>query len=135
MWFVSGWWAYLWLAESSTRMTRGSCKEQLRPSDEQLTTPVHRPGGGGSLRYQMATHCQTDARNRSGERQNIRAVNSFEGKKGGGGQLQTKHLIRVVACEICLFSLYFVKYMMCITVHASWNDWMHLFIQFCIGKV
>ena len=45
---------------------------------------------GGALRYQMATHCQTAARSGSGERQNIGAVNSFEGKKGGG-QLQTKN--------------------------------------------
>ena len=38
---------------------------------------------GGALRYQMATHCETAARSGSGERQNIGAVNSFEGKKGG----------------------------------------------------
>ena len=31
----------------------------------------------------MATHYQTAARSRSGERQNIVVVNSFEGKKGG----------------------------------------------------
>ena len=30
----------------------------------------------------MATHSQTAARSRRGERQNIGAVNSFEGKKG-----------------------------------------------------
>ena len=41
------------------------------------------PGGGGALRYRMATHCQTAARSGSGERQNIGAVNSLEGKKGG----------------------------------------------------
>ena len=40
-------------------------------------------GGGGALRYRMATHCQMGARSGSGERQNIGAVNSFEGKKGG----------------------------------------------------
>ena len=34
-------------------------------------------GGGGALRYRMATHCQTATR------QNIGAVNSLEGKKGG----------------------------------------------------
>ena len=38
---------------------------------------------GGALRYRMATHCQTAARSGSGERQNIGAVNSLEGKKGG----------------------------------------------------
>ena len=43
--------------------------------------------------------------------------------KKGSGRLQTKHLERVVACKICLFSLYFVKYMMFITLHALWNEW------------
>ena len=46
--------------------------------------------------------------------------------KKGGGQLQTKHLIRIVACKMCLFSLYFVKHMMFIilhALHALWNDW------------
>ena len=38
---------------------------------------------GGTLRYRMATHCQTVVRSGSGERQNIGAVNSFQGKKGG----------------------------------------------------
>ena len=31
----------------------------------------------------MATHCQTAARSGSGERQNIGAVDSFEGREGG----------------------------------------------------
>ena len=80
------------------------------------------PGGGGGalrsrLRYQMATHCQTATRSGSGECQTLGAGNSFEGKKkGGGGQFQTKHLIKVVACKMCLFSLYFVKYLMFITL-------------------
>ena len=69
----------------------------------------------------MATHCQTAVLSGSSESQNIGAVNSFEGNKGGG-QLQTKHLIRVVACTMCLFSLYIVNYMMFITLHALWND-------------
>ena len=38
---------------------------------------------GGALRYRMATHCQTGMCSGSGEHQNIRAVNSFEGRKGG----------------------------------------------------
>ena len=42
-----------------------------------------RGGGGGALRYQMATHCQTATWSGGGERQNIGAVYSFEGKKGG----------------------------------------------------
>ena len=39
--------------------------------------------GAEVLRYQMATHCKTATRSGSGERQNIGAVNSFEGRKGG----------------------------------------------------
>ena len=45
------------------------------------TVRIHR--GGGALKYQMATHCQTAAPSRSSEHRNIGAVNSFEGKKGG----------------------------------------------------
>ena len=44
-------------------------------------------GGGGALRYQMATHCQMTMRSESGEHQNIGGVNSFKGRKGG----QTKN--------------------------------------------
>ena len=62
----------------------------------------------------MATYCQTAVRNGNRERQNIRAVNSFVGIKGGG-QLQTKNQIEVVTCKMCLFSLYFVNYMIFIT--------------------
>ena len=40
----------------------------------------------------------------------------------GGGQLLTKHLIRVVACKMCLFSLIFVKYMMFITLQVLLHD-------------
>ena len=58
----------------------------------------------------MASHCQTAAQSGSGECQNIGAVNTFQGKKGGG-QLQTKNQIRVVTCKMCLFVLYFVNYM------------------------
>ena len=41
------------------------------------------PGGGGgrALRYWMTTHCQTATRSGGGERQNLGAVNPFEGKK------------------------------------------------------
>ena len=68
----------------------------------------HHPGGGGhsgSNRY-----CQTDARSRSGEREDLGAVNSFWGKKGGG-QLQTKNIIGSLAYNLCLYSLYFIRYM------------------------
>ena len=60
----------------------------------------------------MATHCQTAVRSRSGERQNLGTVNSFEGKQNGWagvGQLQTKNLTWVVTCKMCLFSIYIVK--------------------------
>ena len=57
----------------------------------------------------MATHCQTAARSGSSERQNLGAVNSFEGRKG---QLSTS---RVVNCKMYLFSIYFVKYLIFIT--------------------
>ena len=55
--------------------------------------------------------------------------------KKGGGQLQTKNQIRVVACIMCLFSLYIVNYMMFITLHALGNDWSPFCLQFCIEKV
>ena len=64
----------------------------------------------------MATHCQTATLSGGGECQNLGAVNSFEGKKGGG-QLQSETLIRVVTCKMHLFSLYFVKY----TVFTVWK--------------
>ena len=52
--------------------SRGSPIQDLAPGG----------GGGGALRYRMATHCQT-AQSRSGECQNIGAVNCFEGKIRG----------------------------------------------------
>ena len=39
------------------------------------------PGGGGALRYWMTTDCRTAMQSGGGERQNLGAVNSFEGKK------------------------------------------------------
>ena len=51
----------------------------------------------------MATHFQMAVRSRIGECQNIGVVNSFEGKErwGGGFQIQTKSLIRLVTCKMC----------------------------------
>ena len=49
-------------------------------------------GGGGGTQVPKGYLLQTDIWSGSGERQNIRAVNSFESKNGikmGGGQLQT----------------------------------------------
>ena len=39
--------------------------------------------GGGALRYQIITHCQTAMQSGSSARQNLWMVNSFEAKKGG----------------------------------------------------
>ena len=78
----------------------------------------------------MAAHCQTSAQSGSGECQNIGVVN-----KKGADQLQTKHLTRIVASKMCLFSLYFVKYVMFIISNGLWNNWSPFCIQFCIEKV
>ena len=45
-------------------------------------------GGGGALRYKIATHCQTASLSRSGEHQEL-GVDQLE-KGGRGGQLQTQ---------------------------------------------
>ena len=62
----------------------------------------------------MATHCQMAMWSRIGERQSKGVVKA----KKGGSRLQTKHLKRIVACKMSWFSLYFVKYMMFITLHV-----------------
>ena len=49
--------------------------------------PLSPPGGGGVLRYWMATHCQTATQSGGDYRQNLRAVNPVEGEKRGDGQL------------------------------------------------
>ena len=54
----------------------------------------------------MAKHCQMVAK--------IGTVNSSWDKKkrgGGGGQLQTKDIIRALAYDLCLYSLYLIGYM------------------------
>ena len=53
------------------------------------------PGGRGTLRYWIDTHCQKKARSRSGEYQNLGLVNCFEGITwgGGGSQLQPKNVM------------------------------------------
>ena len=54
----------------------------------------------------MATDCQTSVQSGGGERQHLRVIISFEGKKEDG-QFYTENLIRVVTkCKICFFSLY-----------------------------
>ena len=68
----------------------------------------------------MATHCQTAAQSGNGEHQNIRAVNSSQGKKGGG-QLQTQNRISVATCKICLLVLYFMNYTIFMSSNALWK--------------
>ena len=72
----------------------------------------------------MGTHCQTAARSKNGEGQDIGVVNSFENK----GTVKFKQ-IRVVTCKMCWFSLYLVKYM---KLNALWKKWSPCCIQFCI---
>ena len=54
----------------------------------------------------------------------VEAVNakSRVNAKKGGGQLQTESLIMVVTCKMCLFSLYFVIYMIFIVWKALKNN-------------
>ena len=68
----------------------------------------------------MATRCQTGAWSGSGEGQNVVAVNPFwDKKKGGGGAVNFKVIIGILAYNIigtlayklCLYFLYFMKYM------------------------
>ena len=59
----------------------------------------------------MAGHCQwLHGAFRSDERKKIGAVNSFVCQKEGS-ELQFKNQVRVVIRRMCVFSLYFVKYM------------------------
>ena len=94
----------------------GGGREDVQGACRQAYLPLLLPPGG-ALWYRTSTHCQTAAQSRSGEGQNIGAVNSFEGKKEGG-QLQTEHLVRVAFWKMCLFPLYFEKYTMLIILHA-----------------
>ena len=55
----------------------------MYPSPALYAALGRRGGGGGALRSRTATHCQTAVPSRSGGRQNIGAVNSFEDKNGG----------------------------------------------------
>ena len=72
------------------------------------------PGGGGALRYRIATYCPTAAQSESSERQNIRRSTHLKAKKGEViFKLSTK--VRVVTFKMCLFSLDFVKYIIFIT--------------------
>ena len=96
------------VSHSSVEPSKGWVLFRLKDTSPYPHLPGGEGGGGRELRYQKATHRQMAMRSRSGERQNIGAVKA----KKGGSQLQTKHLIRIVACKMFWFSLYFVKYMM-----------------------
>ena len=70
--------------------------------------------GRGAFRYQMATHCHTATWSGSSDSQNIRPSTPLKAKRGGRStsDLAPYNCIRVVACKMCLFSLYFVIHMM-----------------------
>ena len=55
-------------------------------------------------------------------------------EKKGGSQFQTEHLIMVVICKMCLFSLYFMKYLMLITLHALLNNWSSFVYTLALRK-
>ena len=107
--------------ENGCQEKRNGCRDKKLYFGATVSAARPLGGGGVALRYQMATHCQTAARSGSCECQNIEPVN-FE-------------LTRIVACKMRLFSLYFVKYIMCITLNGSWSNWSYFCIQFCIEKV
>ena len=54
----------------------------------------------------MASHRQKATQSGNSECRNLWPVNSFEGTKKGGGQLQTKNIMRVITCKMVLSSLY-----------------------------
>ena len=59
----------------------------------------------------MDSHCQMAARSGSGEFQILGAVSIFESKNRGSFNSKLKtYIIGSVTYELCLFSLYFVKY-------------------------
>ena len=70
---------------------------------------------GGGTWVRMDTHCQTDVRSRNSEYQNLGAVSSFWGKKGGG-QLQTKKIIGAIVmfvlvlfCKILIHGIHWIE--------------------------
>ena len=75
----------------------------------------------------MDTDCHTASHSGSSEHQNLGAVNSFEGQKGGLSTLnrEPNKQIRVVTCKNYFFSLYFVKYMVFIVWKALRNNLDH----------
>ena len=70
------------------------------------------PRGGGTqvLNGYRLPNGHTERR-----RQNIEAVNLFEGKKEGQSTSNLEPNKGTVTCKMCLFSIYFVKYMIFIT--------------------
>ena len=67
-------------------------------------------GGGGALRFE---YVPTAKRSPGAEAVNAKIQGwstPFGGKKGGG-QLQSKNIIGAIAYNLCLYSLYFNRYM------------------------
>ena len=62
----------------------------------------------------MGTHCQLAERRRSGEHQNLEAVNYFWPKKQAwGGQLQTKDMFGTVAYNVLFVFTVYIYSMKC----------------------
>ena len=81
----------------------------------------------------MDTHCQTATWSGSGECQNLGAVSSFWSKQF---QFHTKkHNIGAETYKLCMFSLYFVKFMIYIVWKALTNNLNNFFISFCIDNI
>ena len=66
--------------------------------------------GGGALRFEQVP---TAKRPRGAKVVNakIQGLSTPFGAKKGGGQLQTKNTLGALAYSLCLYSLYFIRYM------------------------
>ena len=58
----------------------------------------------------MGTHCQTAAWSRSGERQNLGAVNYFWGKKGGQSEHDRNISLEVLSVFPLLYEIHGIPY-------------------------
>ena len=57
------------------------------------------------------------------------------GQKKGGGQLQTKNIIGTLAYNLCLYSLYFIRYMGFFIEKAFQKTFDHICRKFYIENV
>ena len=79
------------------------------PCDVEINDTSRSLGGGGALRFEEVPTAQ---RPRGAEAVNAKIQGwstPFGGKKGGG-QLQTKNIIGALAYNVCLYSLYLIRY-------------------------